>query len=243
MRRAAASSCAMQMHLVLQSTGEQRPRYELSLLVRFNSTGLLARPWCCGVDQTCLSFASSRLPRLSMHSVHRVECGLGSPHPFKIFALSLSNASSRTSKMSFIFKLEFSSLSFPSFITHLLESLIVAIKCQLDLIFRTMYRCSLCTLSRTHRKFVIEKHLTESNLTIQIFSWFFVMHSSSHSLHDVHWVVTRSALRSRLGFRGLIALARLWQRHGNFDAQLDLTLLLDMWRNDSYFIKLTDSSI
>lgn len=94
MRRAAASSCAMQMHLVLQNTGEQRPRSrrcELSLLVRFNSTGLLARPWYRGVDQTCLSFASSRLPRLSMHSVYRVECRLGGPNPLKTFALSLSN--------------------------------------------------------------------------------------------------------------------------------------------------------
>lgn len=95
MRRAAASSCAMQMHLVLQDTGEtagpRSRRCELSLLVRFNSTGLLARPWYRGVDQTCLSFASSRLPRLSMHSVYRVECRLGGPNPLKTFALSLSS--------------------------------------------------------------------------------------------------------------------------------------------------------
>lgn len=102
MRRAAASSCAMRMHLVLQNTGEQRPRsrrYELSL-VRFNSTGLLARPWYHGVDQTCLSLASSRLP-LSMHSVYRVECRLGGPNLLKTFALSLSNASSQTSSLHF----------------------------------------------------------------------------------------------------------------------------------------------
>lgn len=116
MRRAAASSCATQMHLVLQNTGEQRPRSrrcELSLLVRFNSTGLLARPWYRGVDQTCLSFASSRLPRLSMHSVYRVECRSGGP--LKTFALSLSGALSRTSIGILHFStIGFSSLLFPS---------------------------------------------------------------------------------------------------------------------------------
>lgn len=124
MRRAAASSCAMQMHLVLQNTGEQRRRRrrrsrrcKLSLLVRFNSTGLLARPWYRRVDQTCLSFASSRLPRLSMHSAYRVECRSGGP--LKTLALSLSNAFSRTSiGVLHAWTVGFSSLSYSSFTTH-----------------------------------------------------------------------------------------------------------------------------
>jgi len=127
MRQAAASSCAMRMHLVLQNTGEQR---SLSLLVHFNSTGLLAHPWYYGVDQTCLSFASSRLPRLSTHSVQRVECCWAAPIHLK-YSLCLYRMRPREENSVLHFwTIGFSSLSsvFSSFTTHLLWEFNRAIK-------------------------------------------------------------------------------------------------------------------
>jgi len=160
MRQAAASSCAMRMHLVLQNTGEQR---SLSLLVHFNSTGLLAHPRYYGVDQTCLSFASSRLLRLSTHSIQRVECYWATRIHLK-YSLCLYRTRPRKKNTAFfIFELsDFHRYLQSSLLSRRIsyENPIVAIKRQSDLIFRAVYRCNFRTWELFHSriKSVTERH-------------------------------------------------------------------------------------
>lgn len=87
MRRAAASSCAMRMHLVLQNTGEQRPRSRAGMSFRYSFALIRLGYWLARgtAGWTKRAFLSPHPAYLgfSVHSVHRVECRWAAPNHLK----------------------------------------------------------------------------------------------------------------------------------------------------------------